>query len=164
MIIERIFVAWVADRPGVLTRIASLFFRRGINIMSLNVASSHREGASKMVIRACGTVDELRRLALFMERLVDVLDVELQDPEHVPIDELCFARVAVTGDAERNAVLTATAPYQPRIVRIDTDSMILTLTSTPVTIDHFVDTLNDFRLLDISRTGVTTAPAVDLRF
>lgn len=155
---ERIFVTWVADRPGVLTRVASVFFRRSINIMSLNVAASELPAVSKMVIRAAGSVEELAHLELLIERLVDVLRVELLDPEHATLDELCFARVAVADEDERNEILSITAAYRPTIRRIDTDSMVLKLTATPTTIDHFVDTLKRFSLLDISRTGVTTTP------
>ena len=40
------FVAYVEDRPGVLTRVASLFRRLNININSLTVGRSERPGLS----------------------------------------------------------------------------------------------------------------------
>src|SRR5690625_6997217 len=77
MIRERIFVAWVSDRPGVLTRIASVFFRLSINIVSLNVASTHTPRVSKMVIRAAGDEHELLRVKRQISRLVDTLRVDV---------------------------------------------------------------------------------------
>lgn len=155
---ERIFIAWVSDRPGVLNRITSLFFRRSINIVSLNVASTHNEGVSKMVIRAAGDLHQLELLRRQIARLVDTLRIDSLDPDFASLDELCFARVVVRSESERQAILAATEPYRPRITRVDVDSMILRLTSTPVTIDHFLKTLESFVLIDVSRTGATTAP------
>ena len=44
------FVALVEDKPGVLTRVASLFRRLNINIVSLTVGRSERVGVSRMTI------------------------------------------------------------------------------------------------------------------
>lgn len=155
---ERIFVAWVSDRPGVLTRIASVFFRRSINIMSLNVASTHLPDVSKMVIRAAGSERELLRVRLQISRLVDTLRVDVLTPETAILDELCFVRVRVDAHSTHDRLLSAVQAYRPRIVRVDGDSLVLTVTATPTTIDHFLHTLEPFGLIDVSRTGVTTAP------
>lgn len=155
---ERIFIAWVSDRPGILTRITSLFFRRSINIISLNVAQTHVPSVSKMVIRAAGELHQLDVLRRQIQRLVDTLRVDLLDPDIVSLDELCFARVGVRSEDEREAILAATEPYRPRITRVDIDSMILQLTNSPVTIDQFLQALARFTLIDVSRTGVTTSP------
>ena len=42
------FVAHVQDKPGVLTRVASLFRRLNINIVSLTVGESERADVSRM--------------------------------------------------------------------------------------------------------------------
>ena len=44
------FVALVEDKPGVLTRVASLFRRLNINIISLTVGHSERPEISRMTI------------------------------------------------------------------------------------------------------------------
>ncbi len=46
------FVALVEDKPGVLTRVASLFRRLNINIISLTVGHSERAEVSRMTIVA----------------------------------------------------------------------------------------------------------------
>ena len=46
------FVALVEDKPGVLTRVASLFRRLNINIVSLTVGHSERPDISRMTIVA----------------------------------------------------------------------------------------------------------------
>jgi len=44
------FVALVQDKPGVLTRVASLFRRLNINIVSLTVGECERAGTARMTI------------------------------------------------------------------------------------------------------------------
>ncbi len=42
------FVAYVEDKPGVLTRVASLFRRLNLNIVSVTVGRSERPGVSRI--------------------------------------------------------------------------------------------------------------------
>ncbi|MBV9072060.1 MAG: ACT domain-containing protein, partial [Acidobacteria bacterium] len=44
----RTFIVYVADHPGVLNRVSSLFRRRGYNIESLTVGHTHLPGISRM--------------------------------------------------------------------------------------------------------------------
>lgn len=161
---ERIFVAWVSDRPGVLTRVASVFFRRSINIMSLNVASTHLPRISKVVIRAAGQDHELVRVKRQIGRLIDTLRVDVLTPEAAGLDELCFVRIRLTDAQTHNNILEAVLAYHPRIVRVDRNSIVLALTSSPTTIDHFLTRLTQFDILDISRTGATCAPLAESPF
>ena len=50
-------VALVEDKPGVLTRVAGLFRRRGFNIQSLAVGHSEQAGLSRMTF-VVGKVDQ----------------------------------------------------------------------------------------------------------
>lgn len=158
---ERIFVAWVSDRPGVLTRIASVFFRRSINIVSLNVASTHTPRVSKMVIRAAGDEHELLRVKRQISRLVDTLRVDVLSTDTAVLDELCFARVRIENPKAHDELLTKMRPYGCHVVRVDQESIVLSLTSTPTTIDHFLAALEPHGVIDISRTGATAAPLAD---
>ena len=56
------FVAYVEDQPGVLNRIASLFRRRGYNIISLNVGRTHQPGVSRMTFAVQADPDVARRI------------------------------------------------------------------------------------------------------
>ncbi len=72
------FVAYVEDLPGVLTRVASLFRRLNINIISLTVGRSEREGLSRltMVCDASSEAGHRIRASLFkLENVVDVDDI-----------------------------------------------------------------------------------------
>jgi acetolactate synthase small subunit len=71
----RTFILYVADKPGVLDRVASLFRRRAFNIEALTVARTERAGISRMLVEVRATDDEARRLVANMYKLYDVVSV-----------------------------------------------------------------------------------------
>jgi acetolactate synthase-1/3 small subunit len=71
----RTFILYVADKPGVLDRVASLFRRRAFNIEALTVARTERNGVSRMLVEVRASDDEARRLVANMHKLYDVMSV-----------------------------------------------------------------------------------------
>jgi acetolactate synthase-1/3 small subunit len=71
----RTFILYVADRPGVLDRVASLFRRRAFNIEALTVARTERTGISRMLVEVRATDEEARRLVANIHKLYDVVSV-----------------------------------------------------------------------------------------
>src|SRR5262245_10801355 len=69
------FVVFVENKPGVLNRVASLFRRRGFNIDSLNVGTTHEPGVSRMTIVCEADVAKARRIEANLYKLVNVLRV-----------------------------------------------------------------------------------------
>jgi acetolactate synthase-1/3 small subunit len=56
------FVVYVENKPGVLTRVASLFRRRGYNIDSLTVGRTEKPDVSRMTISLEADNDQARRI------------------------------------------------------------------------------------------------------
>jgi acetolactate synthase-1/3 small subunit len=72
----RSFVLYVADRPGVLDRVASLFRRRAFNIEALTVARCEKPGVSRMLVEVRATDEEAHRLVANIHKLYDVVSVQ----------------------------------------------------------------------------------------
>src|SRR5262249_52693336 len=70
------FVLYVENRPGVLNRIASLFRRRAVNIESLTVGHTEREGVSRMTIISTISDGAAQRVQANIYKLVNVLSVD----------------------------------------------------------------------------------------
>src|SRR6201990_864670 len=70
------FVVYVENKPGVLTRVASLFRRRAYNIESLTVGHTEKPGVSRMTIVVDTDESGARRLEAHLYKLVNVLLVE----------------------------------------------------------------------------------------
>jgi acetolactate synthase-1/3 small subunit len=72
----RTFILYVADKPGVLDRVASLFRRRAFNIEALTVARTERPGVSRMLVEVRASDEEARRLVANIHKLYDVVSVK----------------------------------------------------------------------------------------
>jgi len=71
----RTFVLYVADKPGVLDRVASLFRRRAFNIEALTVGRTERPGISRMLVEVRASNDDATRLVANMYKLYEVVSV-----------------------------------------------------------------------------------------
>ena len=81
-------VALVEDRPGVLTRIASMFRRRGFNIASLAVGKSEQEGLSRMTFVVEGDEDTVNQVTKQLDKLIDVIRVTDITTEEANLEEV----------------------------------------------------------------------------
>src|SRR5216684_46681 len=87
------FVALVQDKPGVLTRVASLFRRLNINIVSLTVGESERADTSRMTI-VCEAPDHAaHRIRASLYKLEITVDVDEVGRADAVIRELCLVKV-----------------------------------------------------------------------
>jgi acetolactate synthase-1/3 small subunit len=66
----------VANKPGVLVRIALVFARRGYNINSLVVSPAANPKFSQMVITAKGDTETLEQIIKNVTKLIDVIECE----------------------------------------------------------------------------------------
>ena len=99
----------VHDKPGALTRITTMFARRGFNIESLAVGPTERPGVSCITLRVDCTQHSLEQIEKQIHKLVDVLRVtELVSGEAVE-RELMLVKVAVTPERRAELVTTAEA-------------------------------------------------------
>ncbi len=73
---EAVLVLYAHNRPGVLAKVASAFYRRGINIVALRASPTRRPGESEIEIHAVASPGEIERLAAGLRNLIDVLSVE----------------------------------------------------------------------------------------
>jgi acetolactate synthase-1/3 small subunit len=87
-------VTLVRDRPGVLNRAVSLFRRRGLNIESLTVTRSDREGISRITWTV--DMDNVTQIMQQLDKLIDVLEVrQLSSPESSPTEDSSRSDAAV---------------------------------------------------------------------
>src|SRR5690348_18322162 len=90
------FVALVEDKPGVLTRVASLFRRLNINIVSLTVGRSEKQGTSRITIAAEASPTAGHRIMASLYKLENVLQVDDIGQYSCVSRELALFKVAAT--------------------------------------------------------------------
>jgi acetolactate synthase-1/3 small subunit len=92
---------YVANKPGVLIRIALVFARRGYNIDSLVVSEGHDPSFSHMTISATGDRKTLDQILKQLNKLVDV--VHAKDHTEDTVIEREMALVKIKCPAEKRA-------------------------------------------------------------
>jgi acetolactate synthase-1/3 small subunit len=148
------FVALVEDKPGVLTRVASLFRRLNINIVSLTVGHSERAGVSRMTIVCEASPTAGHRIAASLYKLENVLEVDdVGQLSHVA-RELALNKVAATPKT-RSMVFELVEVFRARIVDLAPESLMIEITGVESKIEGLIQVLNENgdRILEISRTG-----------
>ncbi len=148
------FVALVEDKPGVLTRVASLFRRLNINIVSLTVGHSERVGVSRMTIVCEASPTAGHRIAASLYKLENVLQVDdVGQLSHVA-RELALIKVAATPKT-RSQVFELVEVFRARIVDLAPESLMIEITGVESKIEGLIQVLNENgdRILEISRTG-----------
>lgn len=145
-------VAWMEDRPGVLTRVASLFRRRGFNIESLAVGHSETPGISRMTFVVDGDHRMVDQAMRQLEKQVDVIRVEDVSQQPVVLRELALLRVATSASA-RAEVMQIVDIYRAQIVDVDLDSVVIQVVGTEDRVDSLVELLSNFGIREMVRTG-----------
>ena len=145
-------VAIVADKPGVLNRVASLMRARNFNIDSLAVSRTDREGESRMTISLHGDDIAVEQAAKQLYRRIDVLKVQDVTAEPSVEHELALVKVRV-GDANRVEVLKIIELTRGRVLDVSTEAVIAEVTGSEAEVDNFVACVRPYGIKELVRTG-----------
>lgn len=148
------FVAYVEDKPGVLTRVASLFRRLNINITSVTVGRSERPGVSRMTLVAEASPTAGHRIMASLYKLENVLDVDDIGNNSNVTRELALIKVAATPQ-NRSRIFELVEVFRARVVDLAPESLMIEITGVESKIEGLIQVLSETaeRILEISRTG-----------
>jgi acetolactate synthase I/III small subunit len=148
------FVALVEDTPGALTRVASLFRRLNINIISLTVGHSERPEVSRMTIVAEAAPGAGHRVKASLFKIENVLDVDDVGQLSCVTRELALIKVAAT-PATRAPIFQLAEVFRARVVDLAPESLMLEITGVASKIEGLIQVLSEGNnhILEISRTG-----------
>ena len=147
----------VENKFGTLTRITGLFSGRGYNIDSLNVAPTHDQTASRMTIVTHGDEATLEQIVKQLNKLPDVLSVrDFRTDEYVD-RELVLVKVAVNSK-DRSEVMQITDIFRAKIVDVQPKSLTIEITGNESKVEKFIELMQAFGLLDLTRTGKVAMP------
>ena len=149
---KHILVALVADKPGVLNRMASLFRRRGFNIESIAEGYSELPHLSRMTIVVNGTVSMVEQVRKQLDKVVDVVKVLDLTGGSTIIRELALIKVKVT-PATRSEVMQIVDIFRSDIVDVASDSVTVEVTGDEQKIDSLYELLSNFGIKEVTRTG-----------
>src|SRR5512135_2816683 len=96
--------AYVANKPGVLARIAHVFAQRGYNIEALSVSPAVDGHYSRMTISATGNPVGLDQIIKNVSKLVDVIHCYDHTFDNAVVIELALIKAAVGAESRTEAL------------------------------------------------------------
>jgi acetolactate synthase-1/3 small subunit len=149
----RVLVALVENKPGVLTRVASLFRRRNFNIESLTVGHTDSEEISRMTIVVDATRTNAEMVEHNLMKIVNVIGV--QDVTHEPAVMRDLALIKVKTDQQtRFQIMQLVEVYRAKVVDVCPESVIIEVTGPESKLNSMVDMLRPYGILEMVRTGL----------
>ena len=149
---EHILVALVEDKPGVLTRVASLFRRRGFNIQSLAVGHSEQPGLSRMTVVVNGDSTVVEQVRKQLDKLINVIRVSDIGESDTVARELSLMKVKATATT-RSEIIQIVDIFRANIVDVASDSVTVEVTGDENKINSLYELLRSFGIKEMARTG-----------
>jgi acetolactate synthase-1/3 small subunit len=143
----------VEDKPGLLTRVAGLFARRGFNIESLAVGHSEIEGLSRITVVV--DVDELplEQVTKQLNKLINVIKIVELDPDASVQRQHLLIKVKVDGSS-RSQILEAVTLFRARVVDVAPDSLVVEVTGDSGKVNALLRMLEPYGIKEIAQSGL----------
>lgn len=142
----------VENHAGVLSKISSLFSRRGFNIDSLAVGVTADPTISRITIVAQGDEYVAEQLEKQLNKLIPVIKVRLLQDSTSLSRELALIKVHCPA-AKRTDIMKIVELMDAKIVDVSVNSLTLEYTETVERIEMLIDLLKPYGIREIVRTG-----------
>lgn len=143
----------VEDKPGLLTRVAGLFARRGFNIESLAVGKSEIEGLSRITVVVDVEEAPLEQVTKQLNKLINVIKIVELDPAQSVTREHLLIKVKVD-NTTRSQILEAVNLFRARVVDVATDALVIETTGDSGKIQAFLRVLEPYGIKEIAQSGL----------
>jgi acetolactate synthase-1/3 small subunit len=141
----------VENRPGVLTRCAGLFARRGFNIDSLAVGPTEDPSRSRITIRVDCSQHSVEQVIKQLYKLVDVLKVQELDASAVQL-ELLMIKVTSTPE-RRSEIINLAEVFDARVVDVGPEALTFSCVAGPDRLQALEQLLEPYGIRELVRTG-----------
>ena len=143
----------VENRPGVLTRVAGLFARRGFNIHSLAVGPTEHEGISRMTVVVDVEALPLEQVTKQLNKLVNVIKIVELEPTTSVQRELVMLKVRADATV-RSQVLEVTQMFRAKVVDVAPDAVTVEATGTADKLSALRRMLEPYGIREIVQSGM----------
>ncbi len=151
---ERFVIAiLVENQPGILTRVASMFNRRGFNIDSLTVSETETHEYSRITISLTGDDGTCRQIIKQLKKLYNVKEVKVMDRQKSVFRELALIKLQNRPET-RQEILSAVDIFRSKIVDFSPSTLCVEITGETSKIEAFIALVEPLGILEMCRTGV----------
>jgi acetolactate synthase-1/3 small subunit len=147
-----ILVVKVENKPGVLTRVAGLFARRGFNIETLAVAPTDDERFSRLTILVDVESAPLEQIIKQLDKLINVVEIRELDPSQAVERELMIVTVKAP-PAARSEIMDLVRIFEATVLNVGLDDLMVSIAGSPSRVDDLEQLLRPYGIVEIQRTG-----------
>lgn len=154
----------VENTPNVLSHVSGLFSRRGYNIDSISAGVTADPRFTRITIVSSGDELILEQIEKQLAKLEDVIDIKELKEDNSVCRELILIKISVKS-TERQPVISIAEIFKAKIVDVTNDSMMIELIGSQSKLDAFLELLENYKILELARTGITglTRGTADVR-
>lgn len=149
---KHVLAVLVHNQPGVLVRVAGMFSRRGFNIDSLAVGTTHDPKFSRITVVVCGDDGILDQVVKQLEKLMEVVALQTLPSESAVRRGMAMIKVAA--GEKRNEVLKLAEVFRAGVVDVSDQTVTLEVTGDEEKINAFAEVLKPYEILELVRTGL----------
>ncbi|AIF53821.1 acetolactate synthase small subunit [Pelosinus sp. UFO1] len=143
----------VLNQSGVLVRVAGMFSRRGFNIESLAVGTTHVPEYSRITAVMQGSDAIVKQVVKQLEKLVEVRAVEILPVNIAVVRDMAMIKVRA-GKEKKLEVLQLAESFGAKVVDISEQSLIVEITSGKTNADALIAALSPYGIIEMIRAGV----------
>ncbi len=147
-----VIAVYVENKFGVLTRVTSMFTRRGFNIDALTVGETECPEYSRITISLSGDGYAREQLINQLRKLINVKKVEVLQEDCIK-RELMLIKIKNTPEC-RADIQFAVDAYRAKVVDYTSEGMCIEVTGDPSKIDAFIKLMIPFGVVEMCRTGI----------
>ena len=142
----------VENKPGVLTRVTSLFALRWFNIDSLAVGVTEDPSLSRITIVVGGNDTSLEQVAKQLHKLINVIKIQDLDPKEMVDRELVLYKVNAPAD-RRHEIIEIANVFRTKIVDVGKSTLTIEATGAGDKLSAMEDLLRVYGIKELARTG-----------
>ena len=147
-----VIAVYVENKFGVLTRVTSMFTRRGFNIDALTVGETESAEYSRITISLSGDGYAREQLINQLRKLYPVKKVDVLEDDCIK-RELMLIKVGYD-TSNRADILAASEVYRGKVIDYTVNEMCIEVTGDPTKIDAFIELMKPFGIIEMCRTGI----------
>ncbi len=143
----------VRNEAGVLTRVSSMFTRRGFNINSLAVGPTEDPEFSRITISVNGDENIRSQCIKQLRKLYDVKDVKEMISDERVGRELALIKLKNVPET-RSDIVSAVDIFRCKIIDFSPNTLCVEITGEPSKINAFIAVVEPYGILEMCRSGL----------
>ena len=141
------------NKNGIVSRIMSLFNRRGYQVMKMTAGVTNKEGYARLTLTVEGDDKTLDQIQKQVYKIIDVVKVKIFPEDGVIRREMMPLKVKANHETRAQIVQIAEI-YRAKVLDVSPGSLTMELTGDVQKLRGFIDILESYGVLEIAKTGV----------